>query len=205
MINPRQFNLKDLLGEWDEDKLEPHDQKAVEIVKKNMYWALGVGFIPIPLLDIAAVTIIQLDMLKELCKHYGVPYSELKGKAILSAISGAAIARYWASFIKAIPVFGSAIGGMSMAVLSAASTYALGRVFMRYLSEGLNLDTIDASSAKAMYEEELKNGKKYAESMQANAKRNVYWQIEQLAALREKGLLTEEEFEAKKQELLGRI
>ena len=37
------------------------------------------GAIPVPLVDIAAVTAIQLDLIKELADHYDVDYSRERG------------------------------------------------------------------------------------------------------------------------------
>jgi uncharacterized protein (DUF697 family) len=206
MINPNIISeWNRLFFDWDKDPMGPREQQAAKIVRKNMYWAVGVGLIPIPIIDIAAVTLIQLDMLKELCKCYNVPYSEVKGKALLSAIGGAALARYWASLFKIVPVIGSALGGVSMAVLSGATTYALGKVFVNYLRESKDLDDIDTQAAKAMFEEELETGKDLARAMQQEAEQNIYQQIEQLANLKDKGIITEKEFEAKKKDLLNRI
>ncbi|MEN0004039.1 MAG: DUF697 domain-containing protein [Bacteroidota bacterium] len=206
MITQKELNdWKKLFQNWDQEPLGPREQKAAAIVKKNMYWAMGVGLVPVPLLDIAGVTLIQLDMLKELCKCYGVPYSELKGKSILSAIGGAALARYWASIFKAIPVFGSILGGVSMAVTAGATTYALGKVFVNYLRESENLEDIDVAAAKKQFEEELDEGKAMAEQLEAEQAQDVEGQLEQLAKLLEKGLISEEDYKTKKQDILDRM
>ena len=66
-------------------------------------------------------------MLKQLSRIYGIEFTEESGKAYVSAIAGSTLARFGASLIKAIPGIGSLVGGISMPILSGASTYALGR------------------------------------------------------------------------------
>ena len=174
------------------------------IIRKNVIWATAAGAVPVPLLDIAAVTAIQLDMLRALCQAYDIEYPTVKGKALISAISGSVMARYWASFLKGIPGIGAVVGSFSMSIMSGASTYALGKVFEKYLKEEGSLDNIDPSEAKQLFKEEFSKGRNYARKMRRQEK-DVYEQLDKLGALKEKGIITEEEFEAKKKTLLDKI
>ena len=88
---------------------------------------------PIPLFDIASVTAVQMDMLKQLADEYDADYSSSSGKAFVSALTGSTLARFAASAIKIFPGVGTVAGGISMSVMSAASTYALGQVASRSL------------------------------------------------------------------------
>ena len=40
------------------------EHSADGIIKSHVVWAMGGGLIPVPLFDIAAVTAIQMDMLR---------------------------------------------------------------------------------------------------------------------------------------------
>ncbi|MCB0572184.1 MAG: DUF697 domain-containing protein, partial [Phaeodactylibacter sp.] len=44
--------------------------RAQEIVKNHVLISMGAGLVPIPILDIAAVTAVQLDMVKNLAQLY---------------------------------------------------------------------------------------------------------------------------------------
>lgn len=44
---------------------------------------MGGNLIPIPLVDFAAITTIQLEMLQQLAELYGVNYSQSNGKAFV--------------------------------------------------------------------------------------------------------------------------
>jgi uncharacterized protein (DUF697 family) len=87
-------------------------QPADDIIKSHVVWALGGGLIPVPLFDIAAVTAIQMDMLKQLADLYEVEFSASTGKSFVSALTGSTFARIGASLIKAVPGIGTVIGGI---------------------------------------------------------------------------------------------
>lgn len=187
-------------------------EKANKIMKQHVAWALGAGFVPFPILDITAVTLIQLDMLKQLCRVYEISYSESSGKAILSTVTGSSLARAGASMIKLIPGVGTVLGGVSMPILSGASTYAIAQaVILHFESEG-NLVDLDFEKIKEVYKEQLQKGKEFASKLYENRKaakassgKDVVKELEKLLQLKEQGIITEEEFELQKEKLLEKI
>lgn len=72
--------------------IEDIDQKKLdqsqELIKKYMWWSMGAGLIPVPLVDMATVAGVQLKMLNELSKVYGVKFSKNAGKSIISVLVG---------------------------------------------------------------------------------------------------------------------
>ena len=102
--------------------------EADKIVRSHVLWALGAGLMPVPLFDIAAVTALQMDMLKQLADVYEADFSKSTGKTFVSALAGSTTARIGASLVKAVPGVGTVLGGVSMSALSGASTYAVGQV-----------------------------------------------------------------------------
>lgn len=182
--------------------------EAEAIVRTHVLWAMGGGLIPIPLVDFAAVTAIQLEMLQQLAQLYGVNYSRSTGKTFVSALTGTTIARLGASFIKAIPGIGSVIGGASMSIASGASTYAVGQVAISHFSGGGSLNNFVEEQVKAAYDSAYEQGKGYVsdlENQKGNDAADIYQALEKLGKLKEQGILTEEEFQAKKKELLSRL
>ena len=183
-------------------------ETAEKIIKEHVLWSLGAGFVPVPLLDVLAVSAIQLDMLKQLCRAYGIDYSDSSGKSMLSAVAGSSLARVGASMLKAIPGIGTILGAVSMPVLSGASTYAMGHAARWHFDSGGNLFDMNFDKMKEMYEEFMGKGKEVAQSLQKRQKsstQDVVKRLEELMELKEKGLITEEEFEQKKQELLAKL
>lgn len=181
--------------------------EADRIIRSHVLWAMGGGLIPIPLVDFAAVTAIQLEMLQQLARLYNVDYNQSTGKAFVSALTGTTVARIGASMLKAIPGIGSIVGGASMSVMSGASTYAVGKVAINMFSNSVGFDNFDTEMVKRAYEQAYEQGKSYVSDLEEREDEaaNVYQALEKLGKLKEQGILSEEEFQSKKKELLERI
>ena len=178
-----------------------------DIVRSHSIWALGAGLVPLPMFDMIAVTAIQLDMLKDLARQHGVDYTEAAGKGFVSALTGSTFAKLGSSALKTVPVVGTALGGVSMSVLSGASTYAVGQAAIRHLESSDDFLHVDLDSAREAYDEALERGKEYIASwkQKKNQSEDVFQAIKELSKLKKQGILSEEEFESKKSELLGRL
>jgi len=196
------------------------EERADKVINNHVLVSMGAGAIPIPLVDVAAVTAIQLDMIRELSYIYDTDFSESIGKNLITAVAGGTIAKVGASLMKTIPVVGTILGGVGMVVLSGASTYAMGQVIISHLRTGGMFSNFDFDWAKKMYKDEFEKGKKYASDLAKDQKKkktepvatepadkmkDVFGAIEQLNDLKQRGILTEEEFKAKKDELLKQI
>ncbi len=114
------------------------------IIKNHMIWSMGAGFIPVPLLDMAAISYIQLDMIRQLAKLYDVDFKETEGKAVITSLTTAGLAKAGAArTVKFIPIIGTYLGGVATAVLSGASTYGIGHAFKRHFDKGGTFLDID--------------------------------------------------------------
>ena len=184
--------------------MESANPGADKIIKRSTYWAMAAGILPIPVGDLIAVTAVQLDMLKQLTNFYGKDYAEIRGKAFIAALNGSILARVGASAFKTIPFIGPLVGGVSMSVLSGASTFAIGHVFSHYINEYGTIEDIDMEEAKERFNEEFEKGKKFATDIE-NKEEDVYAKIDKLGTLLEKGYITKKEFEEKKKKLLKQI
>lgn len=189
--------------------------EADKIINKHIIWAMGGGLIPLPVLDFAAVTAIQIDMLNQLSRLYEADYDAAAGKTFVAALTGSTLAKLGSSMIKIIPGFGTLLGGVSMSILSGASTYAVGRVAVEHFESGGDLFNVDWSKAKKVYHDFFEEGKEVAENLQqeqadttedtpANATA-VIAELERLESLRSKGIITDEEFAALKQKLMEQV
>lgn len=193
------------------------NERAQEIVKNYVLISMGAGLVPIPILDIAAVTTVQLDMVKNLAQLYGADYSGDFARNLLTTLTGSTLARIGASMIKALPGIGTLLGGVSMSIMSGASTYAIGKVFIRHFSTGASLFDFDAEKGKAFYERYFEEGKDVAAQWDKEKKagkkpeaatgegQDVLQKLERLSELRDKGALSEEEFQSMKRKLLEEL
>lgn len=191
------------------------DQLVDDIIRTHVLWAVGGGLIPIPIVDLVAVTGIQADMIRQIAKAYDQNLSDSQAKVWISALSGSLVARLGAGAIKLIPGIGSIIGGVSMSIMSGATTYALGQVLRRHFDDGGTANDFNADNFKDYFQEQFNKGKVYAEKLKKdkdNSDKNTYMsadesndpviKLQELAELRKQGILSEEEFQLLKQKLL---
>jgi len=175
---------------------------ANSVIKNHMIWSMGAGFIPVPIADLFAVSAIQLDMIRQMCKIYDIDFKETEGKALITALTGSGIARLGARAVKFIPGIGSILGGVTMAVLSGGSTFALGEVFKKHFETGGTFLDFDPSRLKKFYDEKFEKGKEVAEMFQKEQKSKTakteasdsIEKLKDLAKLKAEGIITEEEF-----------
>jgi len=141
------------------------------IVRNHVIWSMGAGLIPVLIADIFAVSALQLDMIRQMCKVYDVDFSETQGKAIVTSLTSSTVARITAgSLVKMLPVVGSIIGGITVSVFAGASTYALGQVFKRHFESGGTVLDFDPARLKKLYKEQFEKGKKVAEQLRKDEK-----------------------------------
>lgn len=189
---------------------------ADTIIRNHMMWSMGAGLIPVPIADFFAVSAIQLDLVRQLCKLYEVDFKENEMKAIITALTGSGLAKAGAkAAIKFIPGLGSVIGGVAMSVLSGASSYALGEVFKRHFETGGTVLDIDLNRLKKVYNEKFEKGKKVAQEMkEEEGKKKTGFKVKdsksddpldkirELGNLKKEGLITDEEFDRMKKKIL---
>jgi uncharacterized protein (DUF697 family) len=94
----------------------------------------------VPVLDLAAVAGVQLQMLRRLSQIYDIPFSKNRGKAILASFAGTMIPASTglgvASMAKTVPVAGTAIGALTAPVVSVGATYVIGMAFIEHFASG---------------------------------------------------------------------
>jgi uncharacterized protein (DUF697 family) len=205
--------IKNAMSDQEETGKSDKAKHADTIIRNHIAWSMGASFlVPIPIADIFAVGALQLDMIRQLCRAYGVPFSETQGKAIVSALTSSTLARAGArSLIKLVPGLGTLIGGLTVSIFNGASTYALGEVFKRHFETGGTILDFDVEGLKNMYKEKFEKGKKVAKDIKDempeeeapdNAS-DLVDKLKDLAALKEQGVLTQEEFDEMKKKLFN--
>jgi uncharacterized protein (DUF697 family) len=123
---------------------ENRDEAASNLVDRFSLWSGAAGLIPIPLVDIAAVGGVQIQMLRRLSEIYGVPFTDNRGKSIIASLAGSVLPASTAtttgmgvaSALKAIPGVGTVISALTMPVFSAGATWVIGKVFIQHFASG---------------------------------------------------------------------
>ena len=131
-------------------------KKANKIVRFRTLLAAGFGFIPFPLLDAACILSIQLWMIRDLAKLYGIPFKKQLAQSIIGSLVGN-IGTVGA--VKLIPGLGSLLGGGAVALSGGAATYALGKIFTQHFSQGGTLLTFDPVKSQQYFQQLYEEGK----------------------------------------------
>jgi uncharacterized protein (DUF697 family) len=134
---------------------------------------MGAGLIPVPFVDLAAVTGVQIKMLSELSKVYEVPFEKNRGKLIAGSLIGSVVPGALGavgSALKVVPVIGSLAGAPAMVLFCGASTWALGKVFIQHFESGGTFLTFDPEAVKEYYKAQFEDGKKVAHTLKGDKK-----------------------------------
>jgi len=123
---------------------EQRDEVASKLVDRFSLWSGAAGLLPIPIVDIAAVGGVQLQMLRRLSEIYGVPFSDNLGKSLIASLAGSVIPASTAttaaigvsSLMKGLPGVGTIVGAITMPTVSAGATYVIGKVFIQHFASG---------------------------------------------------------------------
>ena len=212
MSNEKESNPKDFRA-----------KHADTVIRNHVIWSMGAGFIPVIIADVLAISALQLDMIRQLCRVYDIDFSETQGKAIVTSLTSSSLARIAArGVVKLIPGVGSVLGGVTLSIFAGASTYALGEVFKKHFETGGTILDFDSDRLKNLYKEKFEKGKKVAEEWRkqqqqkevlpeeplattASNKDEVLHHIKELADLKASGTITEVEFEQMKKKLIDQF
>ena len=119
---------------------EHRRHEATKLVERFAFWAGAAGAIPVPLLDLAGIGAVQVQMVRRLAEMYDVDFSQTRGKALIAAAGGASLTGSSslgaASLTKAVPVLGAAISSIAVPTLGAGATFAIGIAFIEHFETG---------------------------------------------------------------------
>ena len=143
------------------------EASADGLVANYALGSLAVGAIPFPVVDLVALSGLQLKMLHSLAKLYGVDFSEQLGKSLIASLIGGGVplsvathlAALGRSLVKTLPGVGTAAGMVGMSVFGGASTYAVGKVFIQHFESGGTLLDFDPKRVKDYYAQQFEKGK----------------------------------------------
>jgi uncharacterized protein (DUF697 family) len=115
---------------------------AQQIVNKYALGSGAVSLVPIPIVDVAAITAVQVKMVTSLAKYYDVPMtgSQWVKTGVASLVAGIApnalAAGLAGEAIRQLPVIGTLLNVAVVPAFSMAVSYALGKVFIAHFEAG---------------------------------------------------------------------
>ncbi len=158
-------NLSDNQGLMEEVRLE----RVNKLIKKYVKWSAGLSLIPVPVFDLATLVTAQTTMIAEIASIYDVPFHEEMKKSLFSVIVSGLFAHsvshlHLASLTKFIPGFGLIWSAISFPIAAAATTYAVGKVFVQHFESGGTLLDFDPKKMKEYFRSMYEDGIKLAKS-----------------------------------------
>jgi uncharacterized protein (DUF697 family) len=130
---------------------------ADQTVANCCNWASFAGFIPLPAIDIAIITGIQTLMIKKLCKLYGVAFKKEMVTAVVAGLASSGIGtvlsgKLATNLLNPIPFVGTILGATTLSVVSYASTYAIGKVFIKHFESQGTVEDFMVENYKSFFE-----------------------------------------------------
>jgi uncharacterized protein (DUF697 family) len=137
--------------------------RARKLVERFSLWSGVAGLLPVPIVDLAAVGGVQLQMLRRLSQIYDIPFSKNRGKAIVASFAGTMIPASTglgvASLMKAVPVAGTAAGALTMPAVSVGATYVIGMAFIEHFASGGTLLDFEPPDYREFIKSRAETGK----------------------------------------------
>jgi uncharacterized protein (DUF697 family) len=137
--------------------------RARKLVERFSLWSGVAGLLPVPVVDLAAIGGVQLQMLRRISQIFDIPFSKNRGKAIMASFAGTMIPASTglgvASMIKAVPVAGTAIGALTTPALSVGATYVIGMAFIEHFASGGTLLDFEPPDYQEFIKTNMASGK----------------------------------------------
>lgn len=146
-------------------------------IETHSLLALSVGLIPVPGVDVLALSGVQLNLLRKLGNFYGLSLTDQLGKKLIGAVLGAyapvAIAAPVASLLKVVPFVGQLAGAAAVSLTAGAATYALGKVFVQHFESGGTFLDFDPRSVANHFKDAFAEGKQFVRDAKDSAKEAI--------------------------------
>jgi len=123
-----------------------------DIIRRHALYAAGAGLVPIPLVDLASISLVQYKMIKKIAEKYKIEFSEEKTKSIIAGLMGG-ITSFEAGLLtrilfKGIPIIGPVIGGTAVSGFAYATTKLVGEIFDEHFASGGDLAVEEVTISK---------------------------------------------------------
>ena len=140
---------------------------ADNVIKNYVILAMGTGLIPSALVDIVAITALEVKMIGDLARAYDfpVPYRLVRYKILISLIGSIGpvylSARMHAA-LKSVPLIGHAVYVGMLSITGGAAMYAVGKIFQKHYESGGTFLSSDNSVLRNYFREKYEEGKTVA-------------------------------------------
>ncbi len=153
------------------------DNEVLNTIKNHTMAAMGIGILPVPGVDLIALTGVQLNLLRKLGALYDKPFSDEVAKKLLGALLGGylplALVAPVASVLKFIPGVGSAAGVLAQSTTAGTTTYAIGKVFAKHFETGGDLVDLNPADWREAFRKYVQEAKDFLKKQTGAAKKEA--------------------------------
>ena len=173
-------------------------------INRHALLAAGAGLIPVPVVDLAVISGIQFDLIRQLAIYYGTGFDPSRSKAWIASLGGTFTAQLMSGLVKAIPGVGTLIGGMSMVMSAGAATYALGRIVALHFANGGTMESFRPEEHKESFKAYEEEGIELVIEMREEQSR-ANEKVRELEKMHARGLITDAEYDSVKSRVLAAV
>ena len=133
---------------------------ALEIVGRYMTYGAVAGFVPVPIVDLAAIGSVQYFLVRELAEHYVIDFDGERARGFIAALAGSVLPTSVGHALAAniayrLPGIGWLAGLVTVPALASATTYATGKVFIQHFESGGTFLDFDPATVREFFERML--------------------------------------------------
>jgi uncharacterized protein (DUF697 family) len=183
-------------GDFDGASDAEKDEAVRDVIQVCSVASAAVAWQPIPFVDTVLVSPIQIAMVQAIGRIHGHKIDQKSVVEILGTFGASLVAQNLIMAAAKFVPFAGWVVGMSMAY---SLTWAVGEVGDHYFRNGRG---VPQQELQQMFDKVYKR-KKAEKQQEHRSNESLKDRLEQLGEAYRAGLLTEEEFEAKKQDLLA--
>ncbi|MGB1014192.1 MAG: DUF697 domain-containing protein [Nannocystaceae bacterium] len=145
---PRSCPLRSVCVTFSNQTMTPKHEGAREIVSVAERKAFAWGLFPAPLVDVAAVSTLQLRMIRDLANLYGIPYKRSVARSIVVTLVGGFLPTtlgsiFAYSIVKRISWFGPLVGAAVIPSSVGGATRLIGILMTQHFELGGTLEDFD--------------------------------------------------------------
>jgi uncharacterized protein (DUF697 family) len=128
--------------------------EAARVISTAVKWSAAAAIVPVPYIDLLALGAVQVKMVRDLARVYGLEAEGETLKGVISALLGtlapaAVSGGLLGSALKVIPVGGTIVGSVGLAAFGSAATYAIGKIFVAHFDQGGTVTSFSAEAIEA--------------------------------------------------------
>jgi len=143
---------------------EQRKLKAENIIRNYVIAGMGTGLIPSVLVDLVAITALEVKMIGDLARVYDfpVPHRLVRYKVLISllgSIGSVYLTIKLHDVLKGVPLLGYAAYVGMMSVTGGAAIYAVGKIFQRHYESGGTFLGSGNPALKDYFQEKFREGK----------------------------------------------